>query len=107
MNIATHWLRATTGAVAAFAVLFAAGASASADSADRGVGSAHAVFVQTDNPGGNQIVVYAGADDGTLGVGAAGIEPAADNGITWAWTRGSPPYGTASRSSAARASFGE
>jgi hypothetical protein len=52
-------LTSLTGALAAAAVL-ATGASAGASPANR------AVFVQTDNPAGNQIVVYDRATDGTL-----------------------------------------
>ena len=52
-------LTALSGALAAAALLAASG-SASASSANR------AVFVQTDNPSGNQVVVYDRAVDGTL-----------------------------------------
>jgi 6-phosphogluconolactonase (cycloisomerase 2 family) len=50
---------ALTGAIAVAAVLAASG-SAGAFAANR------AVFVQTDNPAGNQVVVYDRASDGTL-----------------------------------------
>src|ERR1700682_4220349 len=61
MSTFSRRLRLTflTGALAATAVL-AAGASASASPTNR------AVFVQTDNPAGNQIAVYDRAPDGTL-----------------------------------------
>jgi len=51
---------ALTGAASAAAVLTAASGSAAAFAANR------AVFVQTDNPGGNQVVVYDRGQDGTL-----------------------------------------
>lgn len=68
MNIASLRLRAlmATGAIATCAVLFAASASASAFGGDHPFGLDHAVFVQTDNPAGNQIAVYDRNQDGTL-----------------------------------------
>jgi hypothetical protein len=52
-------------AAAGLAVTFAAPAPASAAAPAFG-GPGHAVFVQTDNPAGNQVVAYHRAPDGTL-----------------------------------------
>jgi 6-phosphogluconolactonase (cycloisomerase 2 family) len=62
---------AAAGLAAAIAVPFAAGpafaSTASAASPGRGAGGAsHAVFVQTDNTSGNQVVAYHRAPDGVL-----------------------------------------
>ncbi len=54
--------RLSAAAIAAAAVLAVAGGSAPAFAA----GSAHAVFVQTDNVKGNQVVVYDRSPEGTL-----------------------------------------
>jgi len=62
MKIATRSLRAIlpTGVLAAVALLLATSGSASA------FGFSHAVFVQTDNPAGNQVAVYDRAPNGSL-----------------------------------------
>ena len=60
------------GLATAVALPFATPASASTTAPAFGAGGAtHAVFVQTDNTSGNQVVAYHRASDGTLGpVGA-------------------------------------
>ena len=63
-------LAATAGAVLGLSALvapLAAGAAAPAAGENFGVrGADHVVFVQTDNPSGNQVVAYARAANGTL-----------------------------------------
>lgn len=55
-------IRLSAAALAATAALAAAGGSSAALAA----GTEHAVFVQTDNTSGNQVLAYDRADDGTL-----------------------------------------
>ena len=62
-------LAATAGAaigLSAVALPAVAGADPSPEFPPFAVGADHAVFVQTDNPAGNQIVAYHRNDDGTL-----------------------------------------
>ena len=60
------------GLATAVSIPFATPASASTTCSRLGAGGAtHAVFVQTDNPSGNQVVAYHRASDGTLGPAGA------------------------------------
>src|SRR5258708_5232416 len=66
---ATAVLGVTVLATAAAAAL--AGPAGAATAHGRHLGAYHAVFVQTDNPAGNQVVAYDRASDGTLTQAAA------------------------------------
>ena len=63
-------IAAAAAVVAVFALAVPAAFAGTARAADTpssfGRGADHAVFVQTDNPAGNQIVAYSRAADGTL-----------------------------------------
>ncbi|HLI56795.1 MAG TPA: beta-propeller fold lactonase family protein, partial [Actinomycetota bacterium] len=64
-------IRIAAGAGLAGLLALAAPLSASAAPGTHGDGADHVVFVQTDNPSGNQVVAYDRSGDGTLGWAAS------------------------------------
>jgi 6-phosphogluconolactonase (cycloisomerase 2 family) len=76
---------ATTTAASTSAASTPAASTTPASAVPASAGTAHAVFVQTDNPTGNQVEVYARAADGTLtlvhGYATGGLGGALDGSV--------------------------